>query len=137
MNFKPNYPIYLQVADFICENVLTQTWRDGDKLPAVKDIAGLTSVNPNTVIKALTWLQDNDILTPQRGIGYFLTEGATAKTLALKRQQFIEDDLPDIFASMQLLGLDLAEIGVLYQAYLRHSAEGNAPQPLEQQHEAE
>ena len=58
MNFKPNYSIYLQVADFVCEKVLTGAWRDGDKLPAVKDLAVLTSVNPNTVIKALTWLQD-------------------------------------------------------------------------------
>ena len=33
MDFKPNYPIYLQVADFICEKVLTGVWSDGDKLP--------------------------------------------------------------------------------------------------------
>ena len=83
MNFKPNYSIYLQVADFICEKVLTGVWRDGDKLPAVKDLAVLTSVNPNTVIKALTWLQDNDILNTQRGVGYFLSDIASSKTLAL------------------------------------------------------
>lgn len=124
MNFKPNYPIYLQVADFICEKVLTNVWHDGDKLPAVKDIAVMTSVNPNTVIKALTWLQDNEILTTQRGIGYFLTEGAAAKTLALKRQQFIEEDLPDVFASMQLLGLDLDELGTLYRTYVLQPAHG-------------
>ena len=53
----------------------------------------LTSVNPNTVIKALTWLQENDVLTTQRGVGYFLTEGAARKTLALKRREFIEDDV--------------------------------------------
>ena len=67
----------------------------------MKDLAVLTSVNPNTVIKALTWLQDDDILTTQRGVGYFLTEGAASKTLALKRRQFIEEDLPDVFASMR------------------------------------
>lgn len=114
MNFKPNYPIYLQVADYICEKVLTGGWKDGDKLPAVKDLAVLTSVNPNTVIKALTWLQDNEILLTQRGIGYFLTEGAAARTLALKRKQFIDDDLPEVFASMQLLNLGLDELAALY-----------------------
>jgi GntR family transcriptional regulator len=130
MNFKPNYAIYLQVADFICEKVLTAAWHDGDKLPAVKDLAVLTSVNPNTVIKALTWLQDNGILNTQRGIGYFLTEGAAARTLALKRRQFIEDDLPDVFASMQLLGLDLDEFAALYTSYLRQPVhEGAAVNP--------
>jgi GntR family transcriptional regulator len=124
MNFKPNYPIYLQVADYICEKVLTAAWKDGDKLPAVKDLAVLTSVNPNTVIKALTWLQDNDILLTQRGIGYFLTEGAAARTLALKRKQFIDDDLPDVFASMQLLNLSLDELSQLHQRYQQR---GNQP----------
>jgi len=119
VNFKPNYSIYLQVADFVCEKVLTSVWRDGEKLPAVKDLAVLTSVNPNTVIKALTWLQDNDILVTQRGVGYFLTEGAVSKTLALKRRQFIEEDLPDVFATMQLLDLGLDELETLYQKYMK------------------
>jgi GntR family transcriptional regulator len=121
VNFKPSYPIYRQVADFICEKVLTAVWRDGDKLPPVKDLAVLTSVNPNTVIKALTWLQDDDILTTQRGVGYFLTEGAASKTLALKRRQFIEEDLPDIFASMDLLGLSLDELATLYKNYRKQA----------------
>ncbi len=124
VNFRPSYSIYLQVADFICEKVLTGVWRDGDKLPAVKDLAVLTSVNPNTVIKALTWLQDNDILTTQRGVGYFLIEGAASRTLALKRRQFIEEDLPDIFASMKLLDLGLDELAALYQNYRKQTAKG-------------
>ena len=45
MDFRPNYPIYLQVADFISEKVLTGTWRNGDKLPAVKELSVMTSVN--------------------------------------------------------------------------------------------
>jgi DNA-binding transcriptional regulator YhcF (GntR family) len=117
VKFKPSYPIYRQVADLVCERVLRGQWRDGDKLPAVKDLAVLTSVNPNTVIKALTWLQDNDILTTQRGVGYFLTAGAADKTLALKRRQFVEEELPDVFANMALLDLDIDE---LVQLHARH-----------------
>ncbi len=110
MDFKPNYPIYLQVADFVCEKVLTGQWHNGDKLPAVKDLSVQTSVNPNTVIKALGYLQDNAILQSQRGLGYFLTDAAEANTLALKRQQFIEIDLPQVFAMMALLGVDFDEL---------------------------
>ncbi|MEY4641309.1 MAG: hypothetical protein RLZZ227_1303 [Pseudomonadota bacterium] len=115
MDFKPNYPIYLQVADFICEKVLTGFWNDGEKLPAVKDLAVMTSVNPNTVIKALTHLVDHEILTTQRGIGYFLTETARTKTLALKRDQFILHELPQVFASMKLLGLSIEEFRAIHQ----------------------
>jgi len=122
VNFSPSYPIYRQVADVICEKVLTAVWRDGDRLPAIKDLAVLTSVNPNTVIKALTWLLENDVLTTRRGVGYFLTEGAASKTLALKRREFIEDDLPGVFNSMRLLRLDLDEFATLYHKHRRQAA---------------
>jgi DNA-binding transcriptional regulator YhcF (GntR family) len=110
MDFKPSYPIYLQVADFICEQILKNELRDGDKLPALKDLAVTTSVNPNTVIKGLAYLVDNGILSTQRGVGYFLTANARELTLQLKRRQFIDEVLPAVFASMELLGLNLEEL---------------------------
>ena len=114
MDFKPNYPIYLQVADFICEKLLKNEWANGDKLPALKDLAVTTSVNPNTVIKSLGYLVDNNILSTQRGVGYFLTDNARAITLELKRKQFIEDVLPEVFASMDLLGLGIDALAKIY-----------------------
>jgi len=116
MDFKPSYPIYLQVADFICEQLLKNELRNGDKLPALKDLAVTTSVNPNTVIKGLGYLVDNDILTTQRGVGYFLTANARDLTLQLKRRQFIDEVLPGVFASMDLLGLDLDELRRIHAA---------------------
>ena len=110
MDFRPRYPIYLQVADYVCEKVLTGAWRDGDKLPAVKDLSVLTTVNPNTVIRSLGYLVDNGILATQRGVGYFLTDKARENTLALKRRQFTEVELPRLFAAMQLLGFSLDDL---------------------------
>ena len=115
MEFRPNYPIYLQVADYICEGLLKGDWRDGDKLPALKDLAITTSVNPNTVIKALGYLVDNRILSTQRGVGYFLTDNARALTLALKRRQFINEVLPAVFASMELLGLSIDDLQRIHE----------------------
>jgi GntR family transcriptional regulator len=110
MEFRPNFPIYLQVADYICEGLLKGEWRNGDKLPALKDLAVTTSVNPNTVIRALGYLVDNRILSTQRGVGYFLTDDARAITLDLKRRQFTDEVLPGVFTSMELLGLGLDDL---------------------------
>lgn len=125
MDFKPNYPIYLQVADFICERLLKNEWRNGDKLPALKDLAVTTSVNPNTVIKALGFLVDHNILNTQRGVGYFMTDNARAITLELKRKQFIDEVLPDVFSSMDLLGLGLYDLTKIYEE--RRPASVKAP----------
>jgi GntR family transcriptional regulator len=124
VDFKPNYPIYLQVADFICERVLKDQWRNGDKLPPLKDLAVTTSVNPNTVIKALGFLVDNNILSTQRGVGYFLTDNALATTLDLKRRQFIDEVLPEVFSSMDLLGLGVNDLTRIYKE--RRQSESSA-----------
>jgi GntR family transcriptional regulator len=124
MEFKPNYPIYLQVADYITGGLLKGDWRDGDKLPALKDLAVTTSVNPNTVIKALAWLVDNSILNTQRGVGYFFTENARALTLELKRRQFVEEVLPAVFADMDLLGLGIEDLRRIHGK--RHKVAMNA-----------
>lgn len=114
MEFRPNYPIYLQVADYVCEGLLKGEWRNGDKLPALKDLAVTASVNPNTVIKGLAYLVDNNILSTQRGVGYFFTADARAITLALKRRQFIDEVLPTVFGSMAMLGLDISDLARIH-----------------------
>ena len=74
----------------------------------------LTSVNPNTVIRSLSYLLDNDILLTQRGVGYFLTDNAYQNTIELKRQQFIKEDLPGVFSNMKLLDISLEELSNFY-----------------------
>lgn len=73
------------------------------------------------MIKALMHLQNNAILTTQRGIGYFLTDSASANTIALKRRQFIDEELPQVFASLKLLGLTMTDLQDIY----RQRNEGN------------
>lgn len=118
MHFKPNFPIYLQVVDFICERILTRIWNENEKLPSVKELSVLIAVNPNTIIKSLTYLLDNHILLTQRGVGYFLTEDAYQKTIDLKRKQFIKEDLPDVFSNMKLLGISLEELAAYHSGNL-------------------
>lgn len=115
MQFKPNYPIYLQVADYLCEKILTDAWHNGDKIPSVKELSVQTSVNPNTVIKSLAWLQEKGIVNTQRGIGYFLTDDARDRTVSLKRNQFIREDLPAVFSNMMLLDVTMDDLKSLYE----------------------
>lgn len=114
MEFRPNYPIYLQVADYVLERLLTGEWHDGDRLPAVRELSVSTSVNPNTVIKSLGYLQDHGIVTTQRGVGYFLTENARERTLAVKKDQFFQETLPEFFTQMDLLEISLDELAAHY-----------------------
>lgn len=42
-------------------------------------MVAMLEVNPNTVMRSYSYLQDRDIIYNQRGIGYFVMEGAYEK----------------------------------------------------------
>jgi DNA-binding transcriptional regulator YhcF (GntR family) len=110
MDFRKQQPIYMQIADVILEDVLNKKLTDGDKIPSVREMALNVQVNPNTVQRSYQWLQDENIIHQKRGIGFYLSEEVYLKTIALKKDEFIKEVLPDTVRQMKLLGIDLEEL---------------------------
>ncbi len=119
MEFRQNEAIYLQIADLACENVLSGAWRPGDRVPSVRELAGEIEVNPNTVVRAYAYLQDQGIIVNQRGLGSFVAERAPEVTRELMRRTFVNRDLPRVFRTMELLGMGMDELGSLHEAHGR------------------
>ncbi|RDY61240.1 GntR family transcriptional regulator [Flagellimonas nanhaiensis] len=120
MDFDNSKPIYLQIVDFFYENILVKQWKEGARIPSVREVAMMVEVNPNTAIRAFNHLQDLEVIYNKRGIGYFVAEDGYAKVLDIKRKEFIEQNLPDVFKKMGLLGIGLEE---LKNAYNQHKNE--------------
>ena len=117
MEFRHNQAIYLQIGDHVCERILAGLWKDRDRIPSVRELSVSIEVNPNTVMRAYGHLQDLGIIFNQRGIGYFIAEGAFDKTRDLKRREFIEQELPLIFKTMDLLEVNFIDLKELYNTY--------------------
>ena len=118
MEFRDNQAIYLQIADFFCENILLQKWSPGDRIPSVREMAVNIEVNPNTVMRTFNYLQEKGIIFNKRGIGYFVSEDGFEKTRTLKKDDFITNELPMFFKAMGLLNLSLEDLSNYYQKYL-------------------
>ncbi|HEV7378757.1 MAG TPA: GntR family transcriptional regulator, partial [Dyadobacter sp.] len=56
MEFKDKQSIYLQIADYICEQILLAKWPPGERIPSVRDLASTLEVNPNTVMRTYDFL---------------------------------------------------------------------------------
>ncbi|ARS37257.1 GntR family transcriptional regulator [Pontibacter actiniarum] len=110
MEFKENQAIYLQIANRFFENILKKEWQSGDKIPSIRDMAVEFEVNPNTTMRTFNYLQEKGIIYNKRGIGYFLAEDGFEKTIALKKEQFVEEELPAFLRTMKLLGLSLDDL---------------------------
>ncbi len=110
MEFKTEKPIYRQIADYVYESIASGSWPEAQRVPSVRDLAAQLQVNPNTVMRAYERLQAAEIITNSRGIGYFVAEGAKQRVVELKRAEFFETPLPEIFDTMETLGISWEEV---------------------------
>lgn len=117
MEFIDLQPIYLQIANYVCEQILLRRWKEEERLPSVRELSALLEVNPNTIMRAYDFLQGNEIIYNKRGIGYFVTKNAIEKIIDYKRKQFVGKELPVFFKNLQLLDISLEEIKKLYEEY--------------------
>ena len=71
--FDNNIPIYIQLLDYLKIYLISGVFKAGDKLPSVRDFATTFKVNPNTMQKALTELEDMNLIYTERTNGKFVT----------------------------------------------------------------
>jgi len=120
MDFAENKPIYLQIADYVCEQILLNEWQEKKKIPSVRELAITLSVNPNTVIRSYAWLEEMNIITMQRGLGYFVKDKSIEQILILKKEKFFQEELPNLFHKMDLLGIDIPLLNKIYKERNKH-----------------
>ena len=119
MEFKENPAIYIQIAEYVCEQILLKKWKLGDKIISIRDLAIQMEVNPNTVQRAYDFLQQQNIITNKRGIGYFTEDDAMERIFGFRRKQFIENELPVFMRNIFLLKMDFKEMRVLYEQFIK------------------
>lgn len=110
MDFKNQKPIYLQIAESICNDILAGKYRENEKLPSVREFAAEVEVNVNTIARSFEWLQNQDVVATRRGLGNFVNQGARESVLNLRRKEFFEEQVPEFFRTMKALNISLEEI---------------------------
>ena len=110
MEFDDNRPIYIQIADAICDRVLAGELSAGGRLPSVREWAAQIGVNPNTVARSYDILTDRGVIFNKRGIGFFLTGDATEIIRSDNRRKFLEEELPAFLRRAELLGINIKGI---------------------------
>jgi len=119
MQFRESIAIYLQIADYICERILLKQWKAGERIPAVRELAVQLEVNPNTVMRTFEFLQGQNIIHNQRGIGYFVSNDAVKHATQYRKTDFIEKELPNIFRNIYILGMDIDELKTRYEKFTK------------------
>ncbi len=116
MTFNSDKPIYVQMADRLCDEILAGKYQDDDRIPSVREYAVLLEVNSNTAVKAYDELARANIIYNKRGLGYFVTPGARQQIMEERKQDFIKQRLPELFRQMQLLGISINDVTEAYKS---------------------
>ena len=117
MDFKETQAIYLQIVDLVCDHIVTGKWKAQERIPSVRELGVQLEVNPNTVMRAYDYLQAREIICNKRGVGFFVTEGASKQITESRREEFVGTELPDIFRRMSLLAIPIELVVVEYEKY--------------------
>ena len=123
MNFKESKSIYLQIADRICDEILSGRYAEESRIPSVRDYASIVEVNANTVMRSYDYLQSRSVIYNKRGIGYFVAGGARDLILSLRRDAFMREELEAFFRQVRTLGIPMDEIVGMYQEYCKEISE--------------
>ena len=108
--WNDSQPIYRQIRDRVVAMILDGVLNEGDPLPSVRNVAAESRVNPITVMKGYQQLVDEQLVETRRGLGMFVNAGARVLLLQGERQKFLAEEWPRVRATIQRLGLTLAEL---------------------------
>ena len=106
MNFKfdNNIPIYIQLVEQLKIYIISGKILPGDRLPSVRDLALDTKVNPNTMQKALTELEEQKLIYTERTNGKYITED---KELIEKiRKEYADELTKKYLSNMETIGIN-------------------------------
>lgn len=73
MNFKDSLPIYIQIKEYLCRQIITGKLEPNQMIPSVRNLATQLTVNVNTIQKALRQMINSGLLVTKRGEGNYVT----------------------------------------------------------------
>lgn len=114
MEFKDSKGIFQQIADSICDKIVSGEYPVGSKIPSVREHAAAVGVNQNTIMRTYMELQRENIISNQRGIGFFVTESAPQQIINLRKEEFFQLHLPEFIRQVKLLNLSREELKPLF-----------------------
>lgn len=101
-DFDNNYPIYVQIMNEIKMEIVSGVLKPNDKIMSVRELSQSFGVNPNTMQRALSELEREDLLYSERTSGRYITsDESLIKNI---RKNLSEKELKKFVDYMKSLG---------------------------------
>lgn len=115
MDFSEHKNIFLQIRDWLVDQILTGKLQPGEKIPSVRELAADIEVNRNTVMRSYSLMEEEGIIENKRGIGFFIASDANAQLHRIQKKEFFEQELPSLIHKVEVLKLNSQDLAQLLQ----------------------
>lgn len=115
--FDEKSPIYLQIANHIKTQIVSQEIKPGQQLPTVRDFAQEAGVNPNTMQRAFALLEQEEMVYSVRTSGRFVTENQAL--IEQTRTCLAQAEINQFITKMTQLGYEKASLVSLLEEQLQ------------------
>lgn len=114
---RSKQPIYRQIMDQIVLLVSTGVLDTGEQLPSIRDLATSLGINPNTVARAYSELEQRGVIDTIPKKGAFVADISLTKEIKADARV----QLADFFRNYRNLGLSADEIRSLAEEAFSHA----------------
>lgn len=109
--FSREKPIYLQIAEWLENEILKGNIREGERLPSQADIAEALDVNPMTANKGVAVLETRGVIEKRRrGCGIYVLPDAKKRIYEYRKNAALMDALDDLIVDASVLGLSVDDL---------------------------
>ncbi len=112
-------PIFLQIAEQLENDIIDGRLPEETQVPSTNELAAYLRINPATAGKGVNLLVEAGVLYKKRGIGMFVADGARARLVAQRRDQFREQYLAPLLAEAHKLGIAPAQLAAMIEEAAR------------------
>lgn len=106
--FNHTEAVFLQIANRLRADILNGKYLPDEQVPSVRHLAAEAAVNPNTVQKALTLLEEEGILYTKGTVGRFITSDEA--TLDTAREKMRRESVRRWLNEARTLGISPEEL---------------------------
>ena len=107
-NFSSDKPIFQQLVDRITLDIIRKRYQPGQKLEAVRELSVIAGVNPNTMQRALSAIEESGLIYTKRGDGRYVTDDP--QVIKQAENEYVTELVSDFYGKLNAIGLNHEEI---------------------------
>lgn len=121
--FNEERPLYLQIADMLCDAILSGAYGEEEQVPSITEISVAYKINPATALKGVNLLVDEALLYKKRGLGMFVSAGARQRLIERRKEGFYQDYVLPTTREAKHLAMNEAELAGMLERGWRENGD--------------